>query len=393
MSRVYEAYLQEQLRPYKKSDKYICAKCINDKFVGSYIKKKGNHGQCSFCNTQRNVIPVNDLLDRLEYYLDCMYDANDNPAPVDRGEYLWDDGVHFFDFIDYDVDCSEEFKEYLKQNWDTSYTYYASDIKRVEYEGDELFVDWDEFVYQVSTNENNSTTGNIDNNFKVLSYIRDHIVDAGGVKIIRPGQKIYRARRGIQTLSVQSLGVPPAQFSLNNRLSLDGSSCFYGAFLQTTCLKEIGHKKGNEYSIGEWISCRPLCLIDLSDPDYYGMQIYDNYKDSIWDKEKLSLFPTVSFLSFFVRAISVDVQKKNDNEKKKIYAATQLVGEYFRKYRFVGQTKIDGILYRCSRDNRKKNILVFCNSADCCDQYNRTNTSVMLLQKAHTSKERSWEYI
>ena len=382
------------MRSYQKSDKCVCSKCVNDIFIKSYIRKKGKKGQCDFCGANRNLIAVNDLLDRLEYYLDCMYDANDNPSPVDGGTYLLDDGVNFFDFIDYDVDCSEEFKDFLKQNWDTSNTYYPSDIKLVEHEGQNLFVDWNKFVNEVKNKSNHLPAAGDDNSCcAVLAYIQEHILQAGGLKIFEPGRKIYRARHGIQELSYRELGAPPSQYSNGNRLSIDGISCFYGAFSETTCLKEISCDAQNEYSIGEWTPCRPLFLIDLSDSQYYGKQIYNAYSDSIWNKEKLSLFPTMSFLAFFVKAISVPVTDKNSEEKQNLYRATQFVGEYFRLNNFPDGRNIDGIIYKSSKAEKQKNVIFFCNSTECCDRHNKTTASMLMLKKARTSEERFWRTI
>lgn len=400
MSRTYEAFLREASKPYKTSDSFVCAECVNDEFIDKYVADHGSPGQCSFCEYEGSVIPVNELLKRLEYYLDYVYSANDSDSPVCGGEYVFDDGMHFFDIVeDLLCDSNELLVEHIKDLWDTSNSYYERDIKIVEYECNELFVDWNRFARIIkegddfnpekylSSNYGCSLYGTDNDCFRLLNYIGDHIGLAGGIKTISADTKIYRARLGQCDISACALGSPPREKSNCNRLSLDGHSCFYGAFSENVCLKEIGYAGNGEYSMGVWTPCRDLRCIDLSSPSFYQDQIYASYTDSIWDSKKLSLFPTVAFLSCFVKEISQRVNGETEEERKKEYRPTQIVGEFFRENFCHQGGKIDGIIFRSAKEPDQNNVVIFCNSDACCDLKTQNDNCVLILGSGYVGSQ------
>jgi hypothetical protein len=70
-------------------EKYICHKCVEDKYVSQQIKHNGNNEQiCSYCKLKRKNIHLGDIVKRMhdvfEYYYDIHMDIYDtgrgNPA-------------------------------------------------------------------------------------------------------------------------------------------------------------------------------------------------------------------------------------------------------------------------------------------------------------------------
>lgn len=378
MSRVYEAFMAKQMKPYHNSSKYVCADCLEDDFINTYIKSNGVPGICSFCGEEKSFIPVNNLLPRLAYYLDCMYTVNDNDAPVDGGEYLWDNGEFFCELVEELLpDANDTFVNHLISCWKPSDFYYQADIKLVEYEGWELLVSWENFKNTINKQANghviclqhdDKLIGSIlQAQHSILEYISGNLLEIGGIRRIPAGFEIYRAREG-KWEKAKDLGVPPDSKCNSNRLSFKGQPCFYGSLSPTTCEKEINLESGQDFTIGKWCSTRELCVIDLSDPIYYAEQKYDDYKDSIWDQEKLSLFPTISFLAFFAKEISKPADENED------YLPTQVVSEYFRRKNNDNKI-IDGIIYRSA-----KNIAIFCGQNDCCNYEKNIKGGLLLLQ-------------
>lgn len=386
MSRAYESYVAEHIKMYKDSSKLVCAECLNDSFMNEYIESHGKSGICSFCDKQKTIIPVNDLLPRLEYYLDCMYMVNENDAPVDGGEYLWDSGESFQEIAeDLFIESNYSFVKHLISCWDLSNLYYKSDIKVVEYEGYNLFVSWNDFRDNVKRLLKNHSliclpieqriNEIIKSQHLILDYLGSQLPKVGGIKRLPKGQIFYRARKGEFEAKAKELGVPPKECCNNNRLSFNGQFCFYGCYSPDTCTKEIPLTSGDKYTIGKWMTTRDLCIADLSDSQYYETQIYDDYHDSVWNQEKLSNFPTNTFLSSFVNEISKPATTIED------YFPTQLVSNYLRCKTFDNEGKIDGIVYRSSKGKEySKNVALFCCPEECGNLNDSKETHLLLLQ-------------
>ena len=61
-----EIEIKTQERGYGYTDKKVCAGCIGDSYISAQISRKHptrKRGKCSFCNKDRNVLPLMVILE------------------------------------------------------------------------------------------------------------------------------------------------------------------------------------------------------------------------------------------------------------------------------------------------------------------------------------------
>ena len=62
MSLIKQHIADIEARGYGDTDKVVCAECIGDAYISKKIKYSHNRGRCSFCKSDRNVLPLEDVL-------------------------------------------------------------------------------------------------------------------------------------------------------------------------------------------------------------------------------------------------------------------------------------------------------------------------------------------
>ncbi len=72
-------------------DKYICHKCVNDKYVMQHIIKTGNNFQiCSYCKRKRKNIHLKYILKMMNEVFEYYYDIYEDIYDSGRGDSAQD---------------------------------------------------------------------------------------------------------------------------------------------------------------------------------------------------------------------------------------------------------------------------------------------------------------
>ena len=164
---------------------------------------------------------------------------------------------------------------------------------------------------------------------------------------------------------------PPDQLAGANRFSAEGISMFYGAENEKTAIEEIIDRNypNNYITVAEFISTRPLVLIDLR----------NKYTIGFFDFSNIHLYESSQFLMSFIHEVS---KKFDSTQNKRIeFVPSQVVTEYFKhilptKY---GQ-QIDGLVYKSAQNNGSDCYVIFADSSKCSDEKNVRDDTLLIVK-------------
>jgi len=176
------------------------------------------------------------------------------------------------------------------------------------------------------------------------------------IKTLPIGTQVYRARA--RTLPQQytlaaELGTPPARIATqSNRMNPPGIPMFYASDNLPLAQAET---RGANASIGEFLTLRPLRILDLHDLD----AVPGIFSECTRERRQ-----ELIFLHDLSRRFAEPVPQ---NDRTNIdYIPTQIVTEFLRDYDFEGG-KIDGIKFTTSLNVAGSNMVLFATQADSVD--------------------------
>ena len=347
---------------YEPSSCYACSDCVRDFFLEELINERKEKRVCDFCHKENYCISVNELLKRIENYIDFYYENAIDFSPVDQGEYVFptEDGWDLVNFLISDM-C-ESLQNHLFSHvcfLDQAY------CERWDENGDlktkHLIWNWNNFKEQIKHHERfffwSNPTANDEHEmhpYDILYYIAACVETKGFISCIKKDTAIYRARCFDDfQISSQTMGAPPSYKAPSNRMSPIGIPLFYGCSDPETTIEEIGQvERGENYVIGEWITKNDLLFLDLSK---------DLPHISNFDSDNLDAQLTFDFLREFL----YDVNKSVPNEVKEIeYIPTQVLSEFFRcVFKTKDQQTLAGIIYPSQKGKGLNYSFFFPNNA------------------------------
>lgn len=365
--------------------KRICFSCIGDAFLKAEVKKSGETAQCSYCETSRKTISVEDLSDHVDRaFEEHFYVTPDQPssyeyAAIKEGIFDWDRaGQPVVDAIEgaagIPSSAAEDVQSILSdRHFDfegakagedspfSSESYYEESGVR----DNEMQADW--FFFQKSL----KTESRLFNRaaeailHSIFDGLDKHVTKKGKKVLVKAGlgrriSSLYRARvfqSDIKLVEAMKrpdleLGPPPTLAASAGRMNARGISIFYGATHASVALSETRPPVGSQVLIGNFKIIKPLVLLDVE----ALRSIF--VKGSVFDPSFGKQLEKAKFLASLSHRITMPVMP--DDEVME-YLVTQAIADYL-----AGMTEpsIDGIIYSSVQSGKnKKNVALFHKSA------------------------------
>jgi hypothetical protein len=372
--------------------KYVCNHCVEDEVLSALILEEGEKRQCDYCKRapkdgvtrslalrelaeqihERIVWEYSDVDSEMvsydseeeEYWCET-YDTGDllrNQVGLEARTEVIDDVARELPDLTW---CKKQLNpsdlaDALNMGW-TSFVdivkyqtrYLFSEPAEVG-SGDDLFPNPEAFGLSYDPMEGIPPE-------RILEALGAIVERAEILRKVEKGTKFFRARvhaLNETPLSAKELGPPPREKAWqSNRMSPAGIVMFYGALDQETAIKETFEPRAADankkiVTVAEFVSQRSLLLLDLTDlpptPSFFGDYELHHGIRFLWDFEQELTKPIA-----------------RDGMEHIEYVPTQVVTEYFRyKFRMKNDARLDGILYRSSR-NQKPACVLFLDSSDC----------------------------
>jgi hypothetical protein len=344
-------------------EKYICADCIAEDYLGAYIEQEGSSQICSYCKKEKKVIELERIYGLIEDGLNFLYiDSSEaeesliNPVMeadevlakhITSEQPIIDDLLSYFD----DQSWCERGISYGNESEITFWTWQKfTDL--IKYKARFFFME-----------------KNFDVNYgylplPILQQINIIAEKLDLFTILPKGTTVYRARKGCYNKASELGSAPSAGIKYSNRFSPAGISMFYGAEDKETCLTEIEIDVSSKYTIGKWELQEDLCVLDFTKyfkVDEKTNKYYSKNSPSIFDKGRRNEYHYYVFIQMLASDMSKSVSR--DGSENIDYVPTQVVCEYFR----LVKKNIMGICFYSAKNGRK-NYCLFYDNKDCADE-------------------------
>jgi hypothetical protein len=363
-------------------NKNICLNHLNDKGLIDFFEKNKEDGICNYCQMSSQdgeIINLKDLVVFLNKRIKIFYgDASSECIDYDSDEGGWT-GVTIFNTCDlfnneisleiHPLELVDDIINSLSNiQWCEIEPYLQPEHQKLSYS-------WKEFS-RIVKHKNRYSFFPLKSISEILNDIA-HVVDVLDlIKKIDINTKILRCRQHSDKETpntFKDLSSPPIEYCyFSNRMSPAGVSMFYGAFdYETSKIEVIDETQLPEkqfLTMGDFKVKEELSIVDFSTlPEI----------PSIFSLVKKDEYYKILFFHMFVDDLSKDIER--DNKIHIEYVPTQVLTEYFR-YVFLeySGTKIDGIIYKSSKNTNGK----------CCVLFMDNNESRHYLELEKTKTER-----
>lgn len=376
MGRAKQWMMEQEARGYSEAEGHICSECVSDPFLAEWIDDNATATACRFCGREDGE-PIAASFDELVGVVvgGISFDWN---HPDNEGiMYVSAEGGYqaavsdIFDVLDgYDISDDADVIDALIESIDDN-----GWVERDYYIGDKsqrLSWGWESFK-QVTKHQTRylflspEADGRSDLPASqmlgaIAKVIAADLEDVDFIKTVGQDTDLIRIRIGPAAYATAGeIGSPPEEHALqSNRMSPAGVPMFYGAFDVDTAKVEtfdpVAHA-GKTLSIGTFRALRDLRVLDIADlPEI----------PSVFDTERHYLIHPLRFLHAFAKDIAKAIA--HDGREHIEYVPTQIVTEYFRRvFQCQDKTRLDGLIYRSSRQPKGKAFVLFCENAQCVD--------------------------
>ncbi len=366
-------HAQRQLEAnYSTPEGFVCPGCVTDDHLARALANALEDEACSYCGSQQ-AAGISVLLECLEetishYYVDpaeeLLYDGREGgyQGAVSDGQEIVE---NLDDWTECDKLREDAAQAFAASEW-CKRGYYGLD----RYEG--LKFGWDGFVEQVKHrtrylflqefgrgdehHPNYISPGNMLDAIGAL--FRDHNL----FRSIPSGTELVRARVvevGERPSTAEELGtVCREKAKLPNRMSPAGIPVFYAGLDEETAVLETyepSRTEPCEIALAHFRNERALCVLDLTRMPELPSQ---------FDPENRDKRMPLVFLHSFERDLTRPVAR--DDGAHTEYVPTQVVTEYVRhRLTTPDGMRVDGILYRSSRDRNRIAVVLFAEDKHC----------------------------
>jgi hypothetical protein len=355
-------------------DMFVCSKCFDDPTLSAIAHENAVASVCSYCGEERaahHASELNLLLGAIADGLKSEWGQAIDELFREDGEYIGStySTSELFDHIGWPTE-NEKLQADLLRAFDDQFWCEASPFQLRPEEA--LAAGWEEFAKTVRERSRYLFLLRPDEDAKyrgreeieparMLDALGRALETAGLVKVLPPGQEIWRARVHAQNESVEcarDLGpAPGAPYS--NRMSPAGIEMFYGTFDAATASEEIrGQVDATRpiVTIGRFTLSGEMPVLDLVDlPEV----------PSLYDVDGRPRRAPLLFLRSFVRDISTPVKPEALEHVE--YVPTQIVTEFVRDLLQPEGTRLLGLLYPSSRREGGTCVALFLRNEDCRD--------------------------
>ena len=354
---------------------FVCADCIDDSGIATFIADNAKANYCSFCPA-KGTAPIGARLDEVGEYVNLclkeLYGDAVDELPWDGEEeeyfgYNWDTYELLTDVVELHLpnDYNGSLLDALVDRVD--------DITWCEKNGlglndqEHVIYSWRHFCNVVTRERRFFFTGygpdpsepDVYDPGQVLDSIFEFASELGLFNTLPQGTRLYRARwegSEVTLRTAQELGPPPQHKAVQaNRMSPPGIVMFYACDEIETALLEVAQQPGR-LAVGQWEILRPAIVLDLTDiPALPGIFEYDPSD---------SRYPNHGTLTF-IRHIADQISRPIDRDDRihVEYVPTQVVTEFLRAQERWEGRRIDGIKYVSSLHPNHASYVLFANQA------------------------------
>jgi len=378
------------------NDKFVCLKCIRDKYLRSIIKANLASDKCTYCQRTSKKLIAAELRDLIGPILSGIESEWEDPANVlgyDSAEGGWlgadvydTDDLSWFIEEEAGITSSELLNDIINELSERQWCKHPGDTDF----SDDLSISWGYFSHLIK-HSYRYTFFQIDEKIylgpdpykdevrippKQFLNVLSQLVNKNKkmIEIIPKGTKIFRARlfkqKSSEKYTAKELGSPPHDQAKASRMSPAGVSIFYGSLDKETAIKEITHRSnGYQYIVMAEFETMT---------DIINLNLCDTHKPiSVFDEKKTDVRRAVKFLKKFSREIRKKVIL--DGREHIDYVPTQVLTEYFRHlFKHKKNISLDGILYHSSHQKNGINCALFVTNDQCVDDY-KTDGGVLKL--------------
>ena len=365
MGRAKDLMMQEEEQGWSFSDHQICSRCFSEPYLKEFIKNSPSVSPCSFCGRRgQHSVPLDDVMEIIGSTVSEYYNRAVNEAPYETAEGGYQgttyDTYEVMDHIVGNVSRRDDVLTAIMESFDDD-IWVERDMFSLS--GVQKYVaSWDEFCAAVKHRSRYFFDRGQEEEVRdtipvpdMLDALRDMVQESGLIRTLPADVVLYRVRshkKSEDCTTRESLGPPPGDKALSNRMSSAGISVFYGALEMATAAIEasVTMPKGSEWVLtgAAWQCSRPLHVLDLSElppvPSIFATSR---------DQRGATLF-----LKEFVKLITAPVL--HDGREHIEYVPTQILTEYFRlRVKGVDGSPVDGIVYPSARQSRGRSIVLF----------------------------------
>jgi hypothetical protein len=350
------------------SNDFVCAKCIDEEVIQSFIGDNAERKVCSFCGKRSNksiAAPLKDVAEFIERGISGHYEDPANCLGHDSSEGGYQ-GTTFstYELLAYEVglDFPNDDGRLLQalcnaietELWCETDPYGMSPEQRLSFS-------WESFCERIKYQRRYFFLGRIPENgvlsdpSEILHQIFSFAEDAGLFVTLPAESTMYRTRYqpiGCRYRSSADLGPPPIDKAVQtNRMSPPGIVMMYASEQRTTALAETADTPG-DYAVGCFVTKRNALVLDLT-----SLPRIPSIFEEIPDSSEYDPRPRRLFLHQIADDISRPIAR--DDRVHVEYVPTQVVTEYLRTVTNVDNQRIDGIRYRSSRRPSGSSLVLF----------------------------------
>lgn len=369
MGLVKAAWLEAQERGWDAPNKFVCERCLEDRYLRKLITDNANRTRCDYCGRRSKMdiaAPVEVLMAPIAYALNSHFaDPASAGLPRDDGEWVGGEAITdtrdaleslplhgHVELVDEVAGAFSNTAWYPRANG-----HWLDDHKHVE-----LGYAWEGFVDAVKTRTRYffQQPAPIEDEFdhqrplsplELLKWIGDIASDLDLVRSMAAGTPLFRVRlcgADEEFATLEEMGPPPSNLAGAGRMNPAGISYLYTALDSRTALAEVVPRPPCRAAIAT-LRLRPEArVLDLTAlPD----------TPSIFDEDRAAQRDVLLFLRRFVHAITQPVLK--DGREHIDYVPSQVISEYFSQvHRFDGRC-LAGIVYPSAVREGGKNAVLF----------------------------------
>jgi hypothetical protein len=352
----------------------ICFRCISDRYLKQMVKDQASELDCDFCLRQSRKAPISIPFDAfMEVYAGALFQYYSH---AENEPIAWDSEDR--EYVGTTYDTWDLVKDVIGEPSDNEKVVQAiidslghniwCDKSPYSLTGAELYeTSWEAFCQTVKHETRYFFDDTKPDPYSdripvpaLLDELRDIIIEAGLTTDFPANTQFFRIRphkRDEVCNDWRSLGSPPAQSAVTNRMSAAGISVFYAALdMATAKVETSANRDPNDQRVltgAAWTNTRSLKMLDLSKmpkiPSFFAQVRYD--RDHLL------------FLHEFVKSITQPVE--HDGREHIEYVPSQIVTEYFRhRYHPDENSTLDGIVYPSAQRRGGRSVIIFASQDD-----------------------------
>lgn len=361
-------------RGYNSIDTVVCSGCVGDYALKTFVKHNGQKQKCDYCGKVRICVGLEEMLELIVHSAQAEYeDANGCMGYNEReggfqGADTYDNWQFVYDILNYEMEIEDDnLLQDIIKTLDDAVVWCEYDPYSLRmYEED--YRDWENFCKKVRVDK--LSISEMASKYDVLDIIGQYIEKLNLVVLKNKSYGYYRSRphKKIEKVNTaKDIGSAPTDFAQENRMSPQGVSMFYGAEDMETTLSEIDTRNSERVTTAKFFPTKQLRILNLTKLESIRFP-------SLFDENNRENRSPIIFLKRF----SDDVSKSIDEKNKDEYRPTQVFTEYLRtKYQCNGK-KVDGIIYKSSKNPGHKCCVLFFNNEECTDNKNEKNRELWM---------------